>query len=282
MELISSIYNAIPGFVWQILSWAETACAILFIYFSSKYRNTKLPLRWYIFAFFMPLIAVLVYLFRERKYHKKIEVKVCEGCGKTYPANFEYCSDCLSELPEYKPEKKKQQKTLATVFVGLFAVLYIFNLISGSYVISAGLKGFDAYASAESRIAFEDVDKALVYYDRNGEAYHDELDVVLYDREGNIYYFTFEEGEMCFYKDEGEDEWNEDNVLIGKNCFIDESGYFVCFDENAPARIIEDGNEPEYYFEAPYTDSEGNIYYSAFEASWTPEGELITSKEQLK
>ncbi|MEE1321989.1 MAG: hypothetical protein UHM85_10750 [Acutalibacteraceae bacterium] len=294
MEFIESIYNIVPEIVWEIISYVGTAMAILFLYFSSKHQNRKLEIKWYILAFFFPFITSMVYLSKSKQYNKNVGMKVCPCCGDRYYPNFEICSRCLIELPEVDTAKSGLYKKLSKVSLCLFIVFFLFDLVLGSVAFVKGFEegfgeeltevigSFESLDEGFDRIAFKNSDGEDIYYDRNGEENLDVLEVCLYDREGNIYYFTFEEGEMCFYKDEGEDEWNEDNVLIGKNCFIDESGYFVCFDENAPARIIEDGNEPEYYFEAPYTDSEGNIYYSAFEASWTPEGELITSKEQLK
>lgn len=281
MEFIADIYNAVPGFVWTLSSWASTACAILFIHFSSRYRNVKLPLLWYIFAFFMPLIAILVYFFRERRLHKKIEVKVCENCGKMYPTNFQYCSECLAELPEYQPEKKKQQKIFATVFLCLYVAIYLFNAVSSVHVISSGLEVLSSKDTAESRICLKDTDGADVYYDRNGERYYDELEVPLYDREGNTYYYTYAGGD-CFHKDDGTVSlWEEDNDIYAEYCYVDEEGYFVDMSGKYDLVKIVETEDSEYYFETPYTDGEGNLYYPAMYASWNKQGQLITSEDKI-
>lgn len=283
MEFIESIYNVIPEFLWELISLAGKVCAILFIHFSGKYRNAKLEIKWYILAFFFPLITAVVYLSKRKRY-KKIEYKVCGNCGDLYPQNYEICTRCLAELPDFEPKKKVQQKTLATVFLCLFFFVYIFDFVSGFVVVSDVLNSFGQAVTAESRIGFEDSEGNFVYYDRNGEEYYDELDLIIYDREGNMYYYTYDGGIDCFYKDDGEVSiWEEDDVIPVYNLLVDAEGYMVdVSDRDDITLIIDESTEYQYYFDAPYTDEEGNLYYSPMYASWNEKGELITSAEQVE
>lgn len=290
MEFIENIYSIVPETVWEIISFVGTACAVLFLYFSSKYRNHELSVKWYILAFFFPFITSMVYLSKRKAYDRNIGMKVCPSCGNKCPPSYEICNRCLVELPGIDVKKSGLYKKLATVFLSLFIAVFLIDFVSGSVVVGKTVKeminSFDEYDEyvdyGLGRISFLNDKGEEVYYDRNGEENYDTLDLPVYDREGNCYYFVYEGGEFCFYKDEGKNEWNEDNVLFARYCFVDEEGYFVYLDDPEPVKIIEEDKVIEYYFDTPYTDGKGNFYYPALEASWTPDGELITSREQIK
>ncbi len=287
MELIENIYSLVPEFVWQFLSAAGSICAILFIYFSSKYRNTEAQVKWYVLAFFFPFITSMVYLSQQKRYNKNIGKKVCPCCGDKYPPNFEICSRCLVELPEVDVKKQKLHKTLATAFLCAFIAFFLLDLVGGSVAVSEVVKDITGLSDVlddaddySDKIAVENEDGEAVYYDRLGIEYYDSLEVLLYDKDDNMYYFTYDGGKLCFYKEDGEYEWKDENLLLAEYCFVDKDGFFVYLEENTPVKSASE--DTEYYFDAPYTDEEGNVYYSALEASWNSDSELITSDEQIK
>ena len=290
MEFIESIYNIVPEMVWELISLVGSAFAILFLYFSSKYRNHELTLKWYILAFFFPLITSIVYLSKRKRYDRNIGMKVCPSCGDKYPSNFQICSRCLVELPEVNEKKNSLNKKLSTVFLCLFIAVFILDLVGGAAVVGYSIKEWSAELDEISeslneypeRISFEDSEGDIIYYDRNGEKNYDNLDFPLYDRNGNVYYFVLDEGKMGFYKDDGKDNWNDANFILNEDCFVDEEGYFVILDGDDPVKIVEEGKEINYYFDTPYTDGKGNLYYPALSASWNEKGELITSAKQIQ
>ena len=233
----------------------------------------------------------MVYLSKRKRYDKYIGMKVCPSCGDKFPPNYQICSRCLVELPEINEKENRLHKRLSVAFLCLFIAVFLVDFVAGTaLVIETGKEMFSAvndYSVLEDdvgnqRVSFTDEEGNDAFYDRYGEKYYDNLDLALYDREGVLYYFVYENSELCFFKDEGSGVWDADNVLLAKYCFVDEDGYFVYLDNPEPVKIVEPDKEKEYYFDTPYTDGKGNFYYPALAASWTADGVLVTSREQIK
>ena len=139
-----------------------------------------------------------------------------------------------------------------------------------------------------------------VFYDKMGNSYDDDENVLLYDQEGRTYTYTVEE-----YVDEEDDYFTYEEYYYvrddGKkylfyDCYVTDEGWFYCdkalalelytpdtstmteeeldkyYDE-----LLEQETAEYKYYDYPYTDEHGNIYYCAYEASWNENGELITA-----
>lgn len=287
LKAVENVYNVVPEIVFEIIAYLGTACAMLFLYFSSKYYNKELKVKWYICAFFFPFITSMVHLSKSKEYKRTAGMKICPSCGDRCPSNFQICNRCLVELPEFDKVKSDKNKKLSRIFLFAFILLFVVDLATGALAISGtvsdlisgvenAMESFDEYPE---RISFEADDGAEIYYDRNGEENYDNVDFPIYDRKGNKYCFVTEANGIGYCKDDGKSEHSGEEIFSYEYCFVDEDGYFVYSEK---LNVPDENAEYEYYFEAPYTDDEGNRYYSAISASWNEKGELITSVEQLE
>ncbi len=266
---------------------------LLFMHFSAKHRNQKLSTAWYVCGVLFGLWTVLVFLFK-RKDFPGDKVKVCDQCGARFPENFKVCSNCVIDLPENNSEIKQKQKKLSRIFGSAVIVMLIletvfFGMFIGS-IVNEVLNSDEQY-----RISVDGV-----FYDKKGNAYEDESRVLLYGEDGKVYKLISEASdddvlsETYFYvSDTGEKYYELD-------CYVTEDGWFYCdkggflepYSEDTSDMTEEeldeyyenyiDGFYDDYrYYDYPYVDAEGNIYYCAYEASWNEKGELITAENDM-
>lgn len=294
MDQIMGLSVFIP--VVLVLEFLTIVFSLLFMHYSAKQRNYNLSPAWYICGVLFGLWTVIVFLIKRKDFPGE-SFKVCEQCGNKYPVNYEICSRCLIELPEIKPEEKAKQKKLAKIFGSAIIVTYVGAVIAG-IVFGATITSdiFDLLLDSTDRIAVDGV-----FYDKKGISYENDEDVLLYDEKDRTYTYTVEtvssgendsfEYEDYFYvRDDGKKYYLYD-------CYVTEDGWFYCdkgsllesyypdtenmSDEELDAYYEEqmETNNGEYkYYNYAYTDKKGNIFYTAYEASWNEKGELITEK----
>lgn len=286
---------------FPIIGVLEVLCivfSILFMHFSAKHRNYQLSLGWYICGVLFGLWTVIIFLIK-RKDFPGAKTKVCYQCGRKFPDSFQMCSNCLIDLPEINPEEKEKQRKLSKGFGVGIIVTYIAALIVGIIMGATFFSGVDELLDMTDRIAVNEV-----FYDKKGNSYEDEKKVPLYDEEGRIYTYTEveitnEEDELLSYtdyyfvRDDGE-------KYSAYDCYVTEDGWFYCdkggflepFEEDTSSMNEEEldayyqeqleNSSSEYrYYNYPYTDKEGNIYYNGTEASWNEKGELITAENDV-
>ncbi|MBQ8503450.1 MAG: hypothetical protein IJ491_04130 [Clostridia bacterium] len=294
---------------FPIIGVLEVLCivfSILFMHFSAQYRNQKLSLGWYICGVLFGFWTLIIFLIK-RKDFPGPNTKVCYQCGDKYPDSFQMCSRCLIDLPVINREEKAKQKKLSKIM----GIALIITCIAA--VIVGGIIGFttvqsilgddglmDDVLGVEYKIA---VDGA--YYDKKGNRYESWKEVILYDEEGRTYKYVEEPVQE-----------NEDNILsiyeyyyvradgetyFSYDCYVTAEGYFYCdkagslelytddtdnmseeeLDEYYN-NLLESADDEYRYYDYPYTDKDGNLYYCADEASWNEKGELITAENYIE
>ncbi len=279
--------------VMSLLNILMIVFGILFMHYSAKHRNYKLSTAWYVCGVLFGLWTVIVFLVK-RKDFPGDKVKVCDQCGVIYPSNFRICSNCVIELPENNSEIKNKQKKLSRIFGIAVIVTYFVAIISVGLYIGAIVHSFLNYEE-QFRISVDGV-----FYDKKGNSYEDENNVLLYGEDGTVYSLISQQSEIdplsedFFYvSDSGEKYYELD-------CYVTEDGWFYCdkagllepycpdtdnmseteLDEYYDSYINDFDKEYRYY-DYPYVDAHGNIYYNAYEASWNEKGELITAKNDV-
>lgn len=263
----------------------------LFMHYSSRYRNHKLSVSWYVCGVIFGVWTVIAFLFL-RKNFPGPNVKACEQCGARYPENFRVCSNCVIDLPAINSENKKKEKKLSRIF-GIAVI--IFGILSYAVPIVFAQSIIDSIAQQETQ---DRIDINGVFYDKMGYSYEDEDSVILYDENGGTYTYSYETviGDDGYEYDEMYYIGSDGNEYYMLNCFITEDGWFYFDEEDAlePYYLDEALLSPEeyeayyedfydnyrYYYYA-YSDEEGNIYYAAYEASWNEKGELITAENDI-
>lgn len=306
MEQFSSMMTFYP--LISIISLATTAFCILFMHFSAQHRNHKLGIGWYICGVLFGPWTVLVFLLK-RKDFPGPDLKVCPSCGNRCPVNYEVCNRCLVELPEINTEEKAKQKKLSKIFGIGIIVTYVVSVIIGAVMAASMAKNImdivGNYENYEDYYGYIEDDRMAVngvFYDKKGNSYENEDDVLLYDKEGRTYTYTeekvtaeegYEYEEYYYVRDDGEKYYEYD-------CYVTADGWFYC-DKGDLLEYYEPDTEnmtkeeiDAYYKEqmaldeAPYkyynyylVDKKGNIYYCAYEASWNEKGELITAKNDI-
>ena len=278
-----------------VLTMIQRATAILYINFTAKYKNQDLSPGWYIFAFFFPVLAAIVFAIKSKRFRHE-NTKVCLQCGDKYPETFSICSRCLIDLPALDDPKRMQKKKLGNIFALVLAVVTVITLIvSVAFGVAVIEEAINLSEYNESnRIAVETVAGETLYFDKEGEAYYQADQVPLYGRDGEIYTRIIQEVEdiefggtykVACYVD------SKDNEYDPYNCYVDEDGYFYYdedfvitwddsdYDYDADLDDCEDWFDEENYryYQDIYVDEEGNIYYYADQASWNEKGELITA-----
>lgn len=294
LDSISQNMSLISG----VLTMLQRATAMLYMHFTAKYKNQDLSLGWYIFAFFFPVLAAIVFAIKSKKFRHE-NSKVCSQCGDKYPETFSMCSRCLIELPDLDDPKRMQKKKLGKIFALVLAVVtvatIVMSVVFGVAIIEEAIN-LSEYNESD-RIAIETVAGETLYFDKMGEVYYQADHVPLYDRDGEIYTRIIQEVEdvefggtykVAYYVD------SQDNEYDPYNCYVDEDGYFY-YDENyeidwdysdydeEDLEDLEDSeewfDEENYrYYQDRYVDEEGKIYYYADQASWNEKGELITAE----
>lgn len=277
----------------SLLNVLSVVFGLLFMHYSAKHRNQQLSVGWYVCGILFGLWTVLVFLFK-RKDFPGDKVKVCEQCGVRFPANFQVCTNCVIELPENNTEAKNKQKKLSRIFGIALIVVYILSFVCiGFYAGSI----VDSVLNAEEQYRI-DIDG--VFYDKKGNSYENENDVPLYGEDGKVYTLVIETSEIdplseeYFYVSEDGEKYFE------LDCYITEEGWFYCdkagllelyspdtstMTEEELDKYYEDyldTYDDEYrYYNYPYVDADGNIYFDAYEASWNEKGELITAETDI-
>lgn len=294
MYILDTISQNMP-FISGVITMLQRLLVMLYMNFTAKYKNQDLSPGWYIFAFFFPVLAAIVFAVKSKKFRHE-NTKVCPQCGDKYPETFSMCSRCLIDLPELddpkRMKKKKLGKIFGLVFSAITVVAIVLYVVVGIAIIKETLEL--AVADESNRIAIETVAGETLYFDKEGEVYLQGDHVPLYGRDGEIYTRIIKEVEdeafggtykTAYYVD------SKDNEYDPYNCYVDEEGYFYYdedfiitwddseYDEESLEDCEEWYDEDSYrYYQDRYVDDEGNIYYYADQASWNEKGELITAE----
>lgn len=284
--------------VLQILS---VVFSLLFMHYSAKYRNQELSVGWYICGVLFGLWTIIVFLIK-RKDFPGSETKKCYQCKGVYPAEFEGCPNCNVYLPQIDSVEKQKQKKLSRGFGIAIAVIYslsaIAGIIYGVMIVKSVISGFENFDTGY-RISVDGV-----FYDKLGNSYEDEDSVVLYDAQGYTYVYTveevaYEEDELFSYEEEYYVRQDGKKYSL-YDCYVTADGWFYC-DKASELMLYEldtstmsedeldayydelmEQEEKEYkYYDYPYADAAGNLYYAAYEASWNEKGELITAENDI-
>lgn len=287
--------------ILPVLSVLEVLCivfSVLFMHYCAQHRNQKLSLGWYICGVLFGLWTVLIFLIKRKEFPGP-KTKVCGQCGRKFPDSFQMCSNCLIDLPEINPEEKeKERKRSKLCGIGII-VTYVATVIVGIALGAAVIDGLDDFFELTDRIAVNGV-----FYDKKGNSYEQANKVLLYGEDGSVYTYTEieivnEEDELLSYtdyyyvRDDGKKYYISD-------CYVTEEGWFYCdmagalesyfpdtenmSEEELEAyyqESLENESDPYRYYDYKYTDKKGNVYYSAYEASWNEKGELITAENDV-
>ena len=268
------------------LKLAAIIFGILYMHNTAAAKNYKLSPVWYICGVFFNFWTLVVFFAKSKTFPGE-DTKVCPQCGDKFFSRFEICPKCLIELPEIDSDAKQKQKRLGKIFGIMVLVCYALIVIAG--FVSNGVMNEVAWEDFGYRIAVDGV-----YYDKQGNSYENEEDVLLYDEEGNVYFYTAIPSEVdplsedYFYVNEAGDRFYE------FDCYVTEDGWFYCdkrgsiqsFEPDFDSMTDEELDayyeskmdvifEEYRYYDYPYSDEDGNLYYYAYEASWNEKGELI-------
>lgn len=287
--------------VLGVLEIMAIVFSLLFMHYSAKYRNKELSVGWYICGFLFGIWTLIVFLIK-RKDFPGPEAKKCFQCNNNFPDSIQECPNCHIMLPEINHDEKKKQKKLGRGFGIAFIITYIVIIIVGILFGVLWADNLDSYIESldeDSRISVDGV-----FYDRKGNSYEDEDSVLLYDEDGHIYTYTVEtvtdENDEMFGYEEYYYVRDDGKKYDFYDCYVTEDGWFYCdkawelelysidtstmtqdeLDEYYDS-LMNDANKEYKYYDYPYVDKEGNIYYSAYEASWNKNGELIMAKNDI-
>ncbi len=285
-----------------VLEVLSVAFSILFMHYNAKFLNKQLSLGWYICGVVFGLWTLIVFLIK-RKDFPGASVKVCQQCEDKFPESFSMCPKCLIDLPVIDAEAKKKEKKLSKLFGILIIFTYIAALVTGIFMGKV-------FSEKILESTFDDLwlDNRIsvdgVFYDKMGNSYENWEDVLLYDEKGRTYTYSVEEqesdeediylfSESFYVRDDGE-------KYFAYDCYVTEAGWFYCdkagiielystdtdsmneeeLDEYYEG-LVDSADEEYKYYDYPYSDKAGNIYYCADEASWNQNGELITAKNDI-
>lgn len=281
MELIENLLTNYLQYAVEALNIVTIVFTLLYMHNYAKYRNKKLSAVWYIFGVISPLITVIVFKIKSKRFPAP-ETKICPQCENEYPEVFTVCNRCLLELPEHDSTKKEKQKKLSKIFAVLFAVAYIISIFCSVMMLvdfakdivgSGGLEEFFAYLTSETtRIGFTDENGNTVYYDKMGNSYEDPMQVPVYSKDGTAY--IYEESldyDIYFVSEDGDkiDSWY---------CYVDEDGWLYVDEGDSLLYGDNDAVFDDYkYYDFYLIDENQRKYYMAEEASWDSEGNLITA-----
>lgn len=285
MWIFAEMVSSPLAYLLQIISLLIPVLLLVHMHYDAKYRNTTLSVLWYICGIIFPFVTIIVYISKRKKFPAP-ETKTCSQCGKQYPEGFTMCNSCLIELPaNNENDKDKQRKVAATTFLSFWIFLVISTSLTGFLGINAVSEFFDVLDEYSFvRPALTDENGDSVYYDKMGNKYDDPFDVIIYGENGEKYIYLEEELEdlyFSYYVDENGKKYES------TNCYVNEDGFFVyneelellCDDDpDYNDAFSEDENDTYRYYENPYVDENGDLYYWAEEAIWNEKGELITAE----
>ncbi len=158
-----------------------------------------------------------------------------------------------------------KKKKLKAVLIAVMALICIGSAVQGAVT----------FASFFENSTYEDGKFYNAYYDINGNKYASNEEVPYYDREGNVYYQTYNHpieeysDEWFSYLGEMTDEnGNEYNI---SDFYVYADGY-IFMDTNNTVDIRDDLND-DTITDWAYVDSEGNICGQLIGVSYTRDGE---------
>lgn len=271
--------------------------SLLFIHYSAKLRNQKLSAGWYICAVLFGFWTILVFLIKRKDFPGE-DAKMCMQCGDVYLKDAVQCPKCGTILSETDAVEKKKLKNRSRIFGVAVLVVFVASVVAGIvFGVIFGEKIVDDELPDEScRIAVNGV-----YYDKLGNSYENESEVLLYDEDGRIYTYMLEniyDEEDAFFLYEEEYFVRDDGKkYLACDCYVTQDGWFYCDKSYSLEMYSPDTStmteaeldayyeenmalyEADYkYYDYPYADKDGNFYYEAKEASWNEKGELITAE----
>lgn len=160
-------------------------------------------------------------------------------------------------------------------WVKIVGAVCIIVLVCGS-AVSSGL-GLNEMFNGDYSYVGDDGQVYNAYYDMNGVKYEDNRDVPYYDREGNVYYWTYDESvdteEHFLYCGEMTDA--KGNTYDIECTYVDTEGYVVIDTDNS----IEFREDLNFDVETDwcYIDKNGNIYASILGISYLSDGTPFTA-----
>ncbi|MBR5498431.1 MAG: hypothetical protein IKV76_10680 [Clostridia bacterium] len=299
VEFFETFGVMILFFAISLFQIAAAVFAVLFMHHSARYRNHTLSVGWYICGFLFGLWTLIVFL-ATRKDFPGPDTKKCPYCGCIFPSTFEECQNCHMPLPVSDEEMKKKDHKLSKIFCTLAVIFYVL-IIAGTVTVSVVMVN-DIIGTVTGEYSGNRIAVDGVYYDKMGNSYENEADVLFYDEEGHVYTFTEKEIEDDDYVTYS--EWyyvRDDGKLYAEyDCYVTEDGWFWCdkadvLEYYSPEpesmtpeeldayyeNMINDVEDEYKYYDYPLNDADGNKYYSAYEASWNANGELITAANDI-
>lgn len=292
----------------SILEILGIVFSLLYMHYAAKYRNYPLSVAWYICGVFFGWITVLVFLVKKKDFPNP-DNKICQQCGKQVPGSFQVCPDCMIDLPQSDPDEKEKDRKRSKGFGAALVIVYVVSVLVG--VVFGAMLGITIvedldYFLGEDLFQYESGDRLAVnsvYYDKMGNSYENEYDVLLYDEEGHVYTYVTED----YYDDEYGYEYYEEFYIrddgqkyFAYDCYVTQEGWFYCdkgsllelytVDTSTMTQeeldayydsLLEDIDTEYRYYDYPYVDADGNFYYYAYEASWNEKGELILEENDL-
>lgn len=307
---MEELFNLVMIFspIFTILEFAAIAFTILYMHFTAKHRNYELSPAWYVCAVFFGFITLMVFLVKKKNFTAP-DTKMCVNCGFKFPENYNVCTNCGIDLPPIDTEEKEKARKYSKGFGIAVILVYILSGLAGVGLgVATTIAVFEEVEYLlDDEWSFYDasdrIDVNGVYYDKKGNSYENAEDVLLYDDQGRVYTYVTEEKynedfdytyyEEFYVRDDGD-------KYFAYDCYVTADGWFYCdkagllelysvdtsimTEEELDAyynTLLED-QVPEYrYYDYPYVDADGNLYYDAYEASWNMQGQLITAENDV-
>ena len=207
-----------------------------------------------------PFIIGLVYYFQKDSLETE-SAKICANCGADFSDNKYVCPNCrgtqyiFGEVPNkdvYLAKAKKWAK------ISVISIVVYVVMMASVFVAAAVLPEPEPEKNESDACHFAYVvDGVDTYYDMLGNSYNDPNDVLYYDRFGNVYQYNREYSSFTC----------DGYEYFSFSSYVDKNGYFV-YDDNRTLTYVDLGE---------WMDSDNNIYFNYFCASWDSEGNLIDS-----
>lgn len=288
-DLIGSVlitYSAL--FISLLFVYAFQICLMLAVGFDCKAKGIKRRAMWMVLTVFFPIPTAIIYAC-VRNSEEKENYKKCVGCNAVLDERVSYCVGCgCGEFVPCEAEKKqkymKNSKTCLIISIVSYMiycicifgfVFSIFSMVDGpmSKIIDDSFFNHSYHSYSDDNFDYEyhygyESEDKMLYYDREGKSYTDDLMVVYYDRQNNTY--TYDDSEYEFVSSDGK-------KYQGDYSYVDAEGYFY-FD----AAGYENDAKSTIFYSAKYdcyVDKDDNKYFDALEVSWDKNGNLIDSYE---
>ncbi|MDE6110492.1 MAG: cytochrome ubiquinol oxidase subunit I [Eubacterium sp.] len=258
MRTLIIIFTAILAISAIVLSIVSIIIAVSN---DSKGRGIKNGGLWTILTLLSPFIIGLVYYFQKDSLETEA-AKVCVNCGADFNDNKYVCPNCRGTQYTFGDVPNKDvylatAKKWARISVISFAVGVV--MMAAVFVSAAVLPEAETETIESDAYHFAYVVNGVeTYYDMIGNSYTDPNDVLYYDVFGNVYQYHKENGNFTCNGYE----------YFSFSSYVDENGYFV-YDDNHKLTYDTDNGE--------WVDSDHNIYFNYFCASWNADGNLIDS-----